>query len=119
MPSDNRDPETHRLLKLEESIVYCFDFSNERSVAGGATIASPLVQITDGASLVTLGTPEVLTSDFEDVDENGNVGDTVSIGKGVKVAVTPGSTKGQCTVSCRVTDSTTQKPVRKVIFKVE
>ena len=121
MPSDTRDAETHVLRRLEAAIVYCWDFSNENVVAKGAVLSAPTLTITDGAALVTMGTPAVITEAFDETDENGNVADTVAIGKGVAAAITPGNTKGQCSVTCKVAatlNSVVSYPVRVLNFKV-
>ena len=121
MASDTRPVESHVLYVGESAKVFCADFQDYAPVANGETLSGPSVSITNGASLVTLGSPTVLTADFVDYDRNGetDADKTVPSGKGVKFAVTPGSTRGQCTVTVLVVCSGGATEGKQVNFVVK
>lgn len=115
MASDTRPPEEHELYVGEEAVVYCFDFTDDPALTGGATIASPAVTLENAK--ITAGTPVVLVTDFTQLDRAGNTIRTVSAGKGVKVSLTA-VTRGTCDVTMKVTASDGQKPGVRARFKV-
>lgn len=120
MPSDVRDVETKNLFVGESSVIYCFDFSDEPIITSGGSISSPTISSVNSVNdaTVTYGTPEVLTTAFTQLDRNGLTVGTVASGKGVKVAVTPGATRGQVTATCLVTGSDGSIIGKTVYFKI-
>lgn len=119
MTENVRDPDTRDLLVGESALVYCGDFTDDPAVTAGQTLSSPVVTISNGsASLITLGSPTILTADFTVLDRNGNTVDTIAAGKGIKFTVTPGTTKGQCTVTYSALASGGERIGGQVIFRV-
>lgn len=115
MPSDTRPPENHDIYVGEGPEVYCANFTKCPTLTNGGTISNPTVVV--DVPRVTLGTPQVTTQVFTQLDENGNTIGTVAIGKGVTFTVT-GVVKGQCEVKCQVSGSDGQKPIVATIFVV-
>lgn len=117
MPTDSRPPETHELWLGEAALVYCFDFSDEPALTGGATLDSATVT-PDSSAKVSAGTPQVLAADFSQYDADGSVVATVAAGEGVKVALTAVA-RGQTRVVCQATFSDGQRPIIAANFVVK
>lgn len=116
MPSDYRPPEIHELYLTEEALVYCFSFEDDPVICGGATISSVTAVSSDTAKM-TVGSPQVNTSVFEQKDRNGVVVRSVPANKGVKVALTTVA-RGQVSVTVKITCSDGQKPASKAVFNI-
>lgn len=82
---------------VNDSKTFGFDFSLEGSVKDGATLSSPSVPAVSG---LTIGTPSVLSTDFNDGGANKR---KIAAGKGVKVRIS--GTPGSYDLVCLVTSS--------------
>jgi hypothetical protein len=92
-------------------VVYCFDFSKFPEVLTGGTLSSPAVP---AVTNVTIGTPEVLASDFYEGSTSGPV--AVASGKGVKVTLSS-TTAARYSIACNVViDGVTR--TKRMIFDV-
>lgn len=104
MTEDRWDDEK-TLYRGEASCAYCFDFQDFPEVTAGETLSSPDVVLSSGPAIVTPSGEIVTTSIFYEYDRNGTVENSVPVGKGVKVFLTPpavGGAKGECILTCKV-----------------
>lgn len=119
MPSDTRPPEEHVIFIGESAKTFCADFQDYPEVANGETLSTPSGSVTNGDSLVTLASFTVTSADFVDYDRDGVAEETVPSGKGVSFLVTPGSSRGTCTVTVLVVASGGATLGKQVNFKVK
>lgn len=106
MNSDER-PDEERVLFRGEAATYCADFQDFPEVTAGGTLSVPDADVSSGdGAVLTLGVAFLNTTNFVEMDRNGNVTKSVPALKGVKALVTPsaiGGRKGEATVTFRAT----------------